>query len=44
LSSTCYAPSIEGHACGRCDACLLRLEGFAEIGVPDPVVYQMAVA
>ncbi len=42
LSSTCYAPSAEGHACGRCDACLLRLEGFAEIGVSDPVVYQAA--
>jgi 7-cyano-7-deazaguanine synthase len=42
LSSTCYAPSVEGHACGHCDACLLRLEGFAEVGVPDPVAYQIA--
>jgi 7-cyano-7-deazaguanine synthase len=40
LSSTCYAPSSEGHACGHCDACLLRLEGFAEVGVEDPVQYQ----
>jgi 7-cyano-7-deazaguanine synthase len=40
LSSTCYSPSTDGHACGRCDACRLRLEGFAEVGVDDPVVYQ----
>lgn len=44
LSSTCYAPSVEGHACGHCDACLLRLAGFAEVGVPDPITYQMATA
>ncbi|MEO2033778.1 MAG: 7-cyano-7-deazaguanine synthase QueC [Planctomycetaceae bacterium] len=42
LSSTCYAPSQEGHACGHCDACLLRLEGFAEVGIADPVAYQSA--
>lgn len=40
LSSTCYAPSPEGDACGHCDACLLRLEGFADVGVEDPVQYQ----
>jgi len=40
LSITCYAPSSDGHACGHCDACLLRLEGFAEVGVEDPVHYQ----
>ena len=40
LSSTCYSPSTDGHACGRCDACILRLEGFAEVGFDDPVVYQ----
>lgn len=38
-SSTCYQPTAEGAACGRCDACLLRLAGFAEVGVPDPAVY-----
>lgn len=40
LSSTCYSPSNDGLACGNCDACLLRLEGFAEAGASDPVAYQ----
>ena len=39
LTSTCYAPSDEGLACGHCDACLLRLQGFAEVGVKDPTRY-----
>lgn len=38
-SSSCYQPLDVGKACGRCDACLLRLAGFAEAGVPDPVTY-----
>jgi 7-cyano-7-deazaguanine synthase len=38
-SSTCYQPTDQGVACGRCDACLLRLAGFAEVGVPDPAPY-----
>jgi 7-cyano-7-deazaguanine synthase len=38
-SSTCYQPTDDGIACGRCDACLLRLAGFAEVGVADPVPY-----
>jgi 7-cyano-7-deazaguanine synthase len=40
LTSTCYDPGLEGHACGRCDACQLRLKGFAENGIPDPAPYQ----
>jgi 7-cyano-7-deazaguanine synthase len=36
---SCYDPSADGSACGRCDACLLRLKGFAEVGVPDPAQY-----
>ena len=36
---SCYDPNAEGRACGRCDACHLRREGFAEAGVPDPTVY-----
>ena len=40
ITSSCYDPSPEGEACGRCDACLLRLRGFAEAGVEDPVPYQ----
>ena len=42
LTHTCYAPhTIEGtvHACGLCDACLLRLKGFAEAGLTDPIPY-----
>jgi 7-cyano-7-deazaguanine synthase len=40
LTSTCYDPSDAGEACGQCDACLLRLKGFAEIGFQDPIRYQ----
>ncbi|MBI5601928.1 MAG: 7-cyano-7-deazaguanine synthase QueC [Deltaproteobacteria bacterium] len=40
LTSTCYDPSPEGMACGKCDACLLRLKGFAEAGIEDPGKYQ----
>ena len=40
LTSTCYDPSPDGVACGRCDACLLRLRGFAENGVRDPIAYR----
>lgn len=39
LTWSCYDPSREGAACGRCDSCLLRLRGFAQAGVPDPVRY-----
>lgn len=40
LTSTCYDPDSAGAACGRCDACSLRLRGFAENGVADPIAYQ----
>ena len=36
---SCYDPTVEGLACGRCDSCRLRLKGFAEAGVTDPVKY-----
>lgn len=39
LTTSCYDPTPEGHACGHCDACLLRLKGFAEIGTADPARY-----
>lgn len=39
ITSTCYDPAPDGRACGRCDACLLRLKGFAENGIPDPAAY-----
>jgi 7-cyano-7-deazaguanine synthase len=40
LTITCYDPSPTGQACGACDACLLRLKGFAEAGVADPARYR----
>ena len=42
-TSTCYDPSEDGQACGVCDACQLRLKGFAEVGSEDPVKYQNVV-
>ena len=39
LTRSCYDPDAAGHACGRCDACLLRLRAFAECGLPDPAPY-----
>lgn len=39
LTTSCYDPAPGGEACGRCDACRLRLRGFAEAGVPDPIRY-----
>jgi 7-cyano-7-deazaguanine synthase len=39
LTSSCYDPDPSGAACGRCDSCLLRLKGFAENGVRDPIRY-----
>jgi 7-cyano-7-deazaguanine synthase len=37
---TCYDPSPDGAACGECDACRLRLKGFAENGLRDPALYR----
>lgn len=42
LTTTCYDPSPTGEACGECDACLLRLKGFAENGLRDPARYRVA--
>ncbi len=39
LTTSCYDPTPNGLACGRCDSCLLRLKGFAEIGMCDPREY-----
>jgi 7-cyano-7-deazaguanine synthase len=41
VTLTCYDPSADGSACGRCDACLLRLKGFRELGMEDPGPYQV---
>jgi 7-cyano-7-deazaguanine synthase len=37
---SCYDPDPAGRACGACDSCTLRLKGFAEAGMKDPVVYR----
>lgn len=42
LTVTCYDPSSDGAACGQCDACRLRLKGFAENGTSDPARYEAA--
>lgn len=39
LTTSCYDPAPDGTACGRCDACQLRLRGFAEAGSADPIAY-----
>jgi 7-cyano-7-deazaguanine synthase len=39
ITVSCYQPDAAGLACGRCDACRLRREGFAAAGLPDPTRY-----
>jgi 7-cyano-7-deazaguanine synthase len=39
LTHSCYDPTPEGVSCGQCDSCRLRLKGFAEVGLKDPVPY-----
>ena len=41
---SCYDPPPDGLACGECDACVLRLQAFAENGVPDPAPTRMQSA
>jgi 7-cyano-7-deazaguanine synthase len=38
LTHSCYDPDPSGGPCRRCDSCLLRAKGFAEVGIPDPVL------
>ena len=39
LTHSCYDPDEKGRACGRCDSCRLRLKGFSETGLSDPIEY-----
>ena len=39
MTSSCYDPNENGNPCGRCDACILRLKGFKEAGISDPLIY-----
>jgi len=41
MTHSCYDPTAEGRACGRCDSCLLRKKGFEEASIPDPTNYVM---
>lgn len=40
LTVSCYQADASGVACGRCDSCRLRAQGFRKAGVPDPTPYQ----
>jgi 7-cyano-7-deazaguanine synthase len=40
ITTSCYDPAPDGSACARCDACQLRLKGFADAGLRDPARYQ----
>ncbi len=42
LTRSCYAPDLDGRACGECDSCRIRLAGFAAVGRSDPAEYVRA--
>lgn len=42
MTLTCYDPDADGRACGECDACRLRRDGFLKAGVVDSTLYQKA--
>lgn len=43
LTTSCYSPdAATGAACGACDSCVLRLAGFREVGIDDPISYVSA--
>jgi 7-cyano-7-deazaguanine synthase len=43
LTRSCYQLDDQGRSCGRCDACAIRLRGFADLGIPDPAPYLLPV-
>ena len=40
ITVSCYQPDTDGRACGKCDSCRIRREGFAAAGIPDATEYQ----
>jgi len=42
LTHSCYDPDEQGRSCGRCNSCRLRLKGFAEAGMKDPIEYRIS--
>jgi 7-cyano-7-deazaguanine synthase len=40
MTVSCYQADAQGRACGRCDSCRLRREGFEAAGIADPTRYQ----
>ena len=42
LTHSCYDPDAHGRPCGRCDSCTLRAAGFAQAGVPDPLLIRLS--
>jgi 7-cyano-7-deazaguanine synthase len=44
LTRSCYDPSPAGESCGHCDSCIIRLKGFAAVGVSDPAPYVSTLA
>jgi len=40
LTVSCYQANERGEACGKCDSCVLRAQGFADAGIEDPTIYQ----
>ena len=40
ITVSCYDPDHRGYACGRCDSCRIRAQGFKEAGIADPTRYQ----
>lgn len=44
LTHSCYDPREDGSACGQCDSCLIRLQGFRDAGIEDPAPYAANVS
>ena len=44
MTHSCYDPDETGGACGRCDSCVLRRNGFAAVGIADPTRYSASIA